>query len=120
MPYLPRNTQRRPWLGPEKPRHWQGVKKTNFYSNAPWRRARKAKLESINYLCEVCKEKGELTEATEVHHIKPINQADPFDTVDGQYGEPLSFSNLQALCFTCHVEQTTKHATAAKNNKRKD
>lgn len=108
MPYLPRNTERRPWQGQLKPAYWKGVKKTAFYSNRPWRRTRLAKLQANNFMCEQCTKKGVITEATEVHHIKPINQEDPYNTQGGKFGEPLSFINLMTLCFTCHTQIQNK------------
>jgi len=107
MPILQRDSSPRPWQN-RRPDYWKGVVKTSFYSNAPWRKARKAYLQSVNFLCQECNKQGRLNEATEVHHIKSINQEDPFNTLSGKYGEPLSFSNLQALCFTCHVTKQNK------------
>lgn len=43
-------------------------------------------------LCEKCQEKGIITPAREVHHIKPL--------ADG--GAKLDPANCQALCRTCH------------------
>jgi len=51
-----------------------------------------------NPLCLHCKEQGELTPATEVDHIKPIN--------DG--GDRLDHMNLQALCKSCHSRKTVQ------------
>ncbi len=46
-------------------------------------------------LCQVCLEEGRYTEATEVHHIRPLS--------DGGTHDP---ANLMALCKSCHSRIT--------------
>ena len=66
-----------------------------------WRRLRAAYL-SAHPVCEDCEEKGYTTIATEVHHIRPIEEraGRPDDM------QELAFSpcNLRALCRPCHIE----------------
>lgn len=66
-----------------------------------WRRLRAAYL-SAHPLCEDCEQQGRTTIATEVHHIRPIEE---------RAGRPddmreLAFNpcNLRALCRPCHIE----------------
>ncbi len=49
-------------------------------------------------LCELCNKRGELTPATQVHHLViPIGE-------DGHSRE----DNLQALCASCHSKETRR------------
>lgn len=48
-------------------------------------------------LCEKCREAGRLTNAEEVHHIKPLSKG-------GTHAE----HNLMALCKRCHSEITAR------------
>lgn len=66
-----------------------------------WRRLRAAYL-SAHPICEDCEQAGRTTIATEVHHIRPIEE---------RAGRPdemqeLAFNpcNLRALCRACHIE----------------
>lgn len=52
-------------------------------------------------LCEDCQTAGLLTFATEVHHVRPIEQGrTPSEMVRLAF-DP---TNLRALCHSCHVE----------------
>ena len=64
-----------------------------------WIKLRRAKLTACP-LCEDCKETGRITPATEVHHIKPVE-----DALNLADKESLMFDihNLRALCHDCHV-----------------
>lgn len=62
--------------------------------NYKWRKIRAIFL-SRNPLCEVCRQNGRFTTATEVHHIKPL--------ADGGTND---FKNLMALCKSCHSRIT--------------
>ena len=57
-----------------------------------WRRVRQRYL-SKHPMCEDCLERGDVTEAVDVHHKVPVK-------VDR--GMRLDFSNLRALCRSCH------------------
>ncbi len=61
-----------------------------------WRKIRKMYL-SGNLLCVECLKKGLLVEATEVHHIIPIMNGGTND-----------YSNLMALCKSCHSKITIR------------
>ena len=63
-----------------------------------WRKLRNCFLAS-NPLCEMCKQEGKFTEATEVHHVKPL--AD---------GGTNNFENLMPLCKPCHSKITLTSA----------
>ena len=59
-----------------------------------WRKLRALFL-SANPFCEMCKQEGRLTDATEVHHIKPLSEDGTND-----------IENLMALCKPCHSRIT--------------
>lgn len=64
--------------------------------SAQWRnRTRPLQLRAFPY-CQECDTKGELTEASQVDHIIPLEQG----------GAPFDSDNLQSLCFRCHVIKT--------------
>ncbi len=52
-----------------------------------------------NPLCVECKKKGLVVEATEVDHIAPIRERPELRLV---------WSNLQALCKSCHSRKTAR------------
>lgn len=52
-------------------------------------------LKDNNYKCEMCKDKGVITVATEVHHTIPLS-------ID--FNERLYDDNLMFLCESCHYE----------------
>jgi len=65
---------------------------TTFYNSRRWRKTSKLFL-SLNPICVEC---GNLAKHSD--HIKRI--------ADG--GDPYSFTNLQALCISCHSSKTAK------------
>lgn len=65
-----------------------------FYNSKEWKATSKAKLQQAGYKCEA-KLKGCTRLAVEVHHIKPIQ------TPQG-WGLRLEWSNLEAVCTSCH------------------
>lgn len=86
--------------------------------NSPkWRSIRRHKL-STQPLCERCAERGEVREATEVHHITPIETARSADTMRLLAYDP---HNLRSLCRDCHtlthreLRSRGKIATAQRN-----
>lgn len=87
------------------PSHQEGVgegitlKQQGFYHTSAWRRIRKLALQRDHYLCQACLKENRFTKATEVHHIKPLEDFPEF---------ALELSNLQSLCWDCH-EQTKSH-----------
>ena len=70
----------------------------NVYNTARWRKLRQAYLMQ-HPLCELCEKEGKVKEATEVHHITPISNAN-----DELSMKDLGFNhdNLMALCEECH------------------
>ena len=80
-----------------KPKHnWSHTKTTTQrgYGYA-WQKLRKVILARDYYLCQPCKRKGLLTEASEVDHIK--------EKANGGTDDP---DNLQAICTPCHRAKT--------------
>ena len=66
---------------------------------AKWVNLRRMKLTS-NPLCEDCLENGRITFASEVHHVKPVE-----DALTAADKEALMYDphNLRSLCHACHV-----------------
>lgn len=52
-------------------------------------------------LCEICKEKGIITSAIDVHHKRPIETAHTIEDMAALAYDP---ANLQALCIPCHIK----------------
>ena len=63
-----------------------------------WAKIRRSFL-NRNPLCEECMRTGKMTPATEVHHMIPLVQ-----------GGTHAYSNLQALCHSCHSRKTVAEA----------
>lgn len=61
----------------------------------PWRRLREQVMNRDGWLCQACKRKGRLTEATEVDHILCL----------AKQGDD-SLKNLEAICGPCHEAKT--------------
>lgn len=59
-----------------------------------WKKIRAAFL-ARQPLCEMCRQEGRYTDATEVHHVKPLAEGGTND-----------FENLMALCKPCHSRIT--------------
>lgn len=64
-----------------------------------WLRLRKSVL-SAHPLCESCEVRGEITPATEVHHVTPVSHGVTLADKERLMFNPL---NLRALCHGCHV-----------------
>ena len=74
-----------------------------FYRSWTWRRCKDSYLTSQNRLCELCRQKGKVQPATQVHHkihLTPENVHNPQIS--------LNHDNLMALCDKCHLEQHRK------------
>ena len=71
----------------------RGYKNSERYGYQ-WRKLRCLFLTN-NPLCEMCKREGRYTDATEVHHIKPLSEGGTND-----------FENLMPLCKSCHSRIT--------------
>lgn len=77
---------------------------------AQWVRLRRSKLTAFP-LCERCREEGRLAPATEVHHIRPVEEG-----LTLREKEQLMFDphNLRALCHECHVKTHTEMGRCGK------
>lgn len=68
------------------------------YNTTRWKKLREAYLMQ-HPLCEMCEKDGKVNEATEVHHITPISNAnDELGMKELGYNP----NNLMALCEECH------------------
>ena len=76
-------------------KHGRNHELSKFYSSKQWRNARAWQL-SNEPLCRHCQEKGILTTATQVDHIKPRSKG----------GADFDADNLQSLCHSCHSRKT--------------
>ena len=77
---------------------------------AQWVRLRRTKLTAFP-LCERCREEGRLAPATEVHHIRPVEEG-----LTLREKEQLMFDphNLRALCHERHVKTHTEMGRCGK------
>lgn len=80
---------------------------SKFYHTAAWRKTRSTFIRTFP-LCALCEENGITTIATVVDHIQQINPRNAFDTMNGKYGHPLDWENLQSLCEKCHNTKSAK------------
>ena len=66
---------------------------SDIHKSMRWKKKREQILRRDKYLCQDCKRYGRRVDATEVHHIKHVDE----------YPE-LAFesSNLVSLCAACH------------------
>lgn len=76
--------------------HFQRDPATRKRYGGVWRKIRAVYLAS-HPLCERCKRQGKITPAEEVHHMRPLSEGGTND-----------FSNLMALCTSCHSEITAR------------
>jgi 5-methylcytosine-specific restriction protein A len=70
-----------------------------FYASQQWIMLRDVTLIQAGRQCQLCKQQGKLTPATEVHHIVPIR-------VD--WSKRLAPDNCIALCHSCHMNEEKK------------
>lgn len=66
------------------------------YDSASWKRMRERILRRDGYQCRICKRYGRMTQATEVHHIKHVDEYPEF---------AFDPDNLISLCHACHQGQ---------------
>lgn len=84
-----------------------------------WLRLRRDIL-TAHPLCQRCEAENIITPATEVHHIRPVEEAITYDDKVQRMYDP---HNLQALCHECHVKTHTelgrcgREATRKRNEK---
>ena len=87
-----------------------------FYDGKAWRSKRAKILRRDGYMCQHCKRYGRRREATEVHHIKHLDEFPELALVD---------SNLISLCHACHNRQhpekggARRYARQAAKNEKK-
>lgn len=74
-----------------------------------WREMRRRKL-SAQPLCERCLDEGRLTPATEVHHVRPVEDVPE----SAQLRLLFDWHNLSSLCHDCHVKT---HIELGRSNK---
>ena len=82
--------------------------KAAFYNSNRWRLFRKRILRRDEYTCQRCKRYGKVTTATEVHHIKHLEDF-----------PELAFDprNCVALCKGCHnMQHPEKGTNSARKN----
>lgn len=86
-------------------------------NTARWLKLRRDIL-SQNPICQRCQADGRVTAATEVHHIRPVEEAVTLSEKRQRMYDP---TNLRALCHDCHVKTHTelgrcgKEATKRRN-----
>ena len=71
------------------------LKGQGFYHKPAWRKLRLLALQRDHYLCQACLRGGKITPATEVHHIRELEDFPELG---------LELSNLESLCWNCHEE----------------
>lgn len=80
-----------------------------------WLRLRRDVL-TAHPLCQRCEEEGQLTPATEVHHIMPVEEA---FTKAERTQRMYDAHNLRALCHACHVRTHTEMGRSGKEATKK-
>lgn len=80
-----------------------------------WLQLRRRKL-TEQPLCERCQREGRLAAATEVHHVRPVE-----DGLGDKAQELLMYDyhNLEALCHRCHVMAHTEMGSKGKAGQRR-
>lgn len=80
-----------------------------------WRRLRHDVL-SAHPFCERCSQEGRLSAATELHHVRPVEEA-----LTAAEKERLMYDvgNLRPLCHDCHVRTHTELGRSGKEATRK-
>ena len=68
-----------------------------------WLRLRRDVL-TAHPLCQQCEKEGRVEAATEVHHVRPVEEAVTLSEKRQRMYDP---SNLRALCHDCHVKTHT-------------
>ena len=67
-----------------------------FYQSKEWQLLRNQKFYDADGLCEMCRAKGIIRSAKEIHHKIPIEE---------DWSKRLDYDNLIALCGDCHNAQ---------------
>lgn len=66
-----------------------------LYKSSAWQRVRRIVLHRDNHLCQVCLDRGRVTQATTVHHIEELRE---------NYKRRLDKDNLISLCNRHHKQ----------------
>ena len=80
-----------------------------------WLRLRKEIL-TAQPICQECQKAGRIEAATEVHHIRPVEEAITYADKRQRMYDP---HNLQALCHDCHVKIHTEAGRSGKEATKK-
>lgn len=80
-----------------------------------WLRLRRDTL-TKHPLCQRCKAEGRITAATEVHHVRPVEEAITKSEKLQRMYDP---TNLRALCHNCHVRTHTELGRCGKEATKK-
>ena len=67
-------------------------------------------------LCQRCASERRIAAATEVHHIRPVEEAITYGDKRQRMYDP---SNLMALCHDCHVKVHTEQGRSGKEATKK-
>ena len=90
----------------------QAKDKAAIYHSREWKELRVRKLRT-NPLCERCAERGLVVAASQVHHVRPIEDT---TSLDEMRARAFDWSNLQSLCIPCHAaihKEQKSHTKAA-------
>ena len=90
----------------------QAKDKAAIYNSREWKELRVRKLRT-NPLCEVCAERGLVVAASQVHHVRPIEDT---TSLDEMRARAFDWNNLQSLCIPCHAaihKEQKSHTKAA-------
>ena len=80
-----------------------------------WLRLRRDVL-TAHPLCQQCEKEGRVEAATEVHHVRPVEEAVTLSEKRQRMYDP---SNLRALCHDCHVKTHTELGRCGKEATKK-
>jgi 5-methylcytosine-specific restriction endonuclease McrA len=67
-----------------------------FYKSTAWQKCRQTVLIRDHYLCQECLRNGQLTPASTVHHIEPLDERPDL---------ALDVNNLETICPACHNKE---------------
>lgn len=67
-------------------------------------------------LCQRCQQEGRTTAATEVHHVRPVEEAITYSDKRQRMYDP---NNLLALCRDCHVRTHTEQGRSGREATKK-
>lgn len=71
-----------------------------FYNTPAWKHCRESYKKKAGGLCERCQKEGKIVPAEVIHHRVHLTESNVNDPRIS-----LSFSNLEALCWSCHEKE---------------